>query len=75
METSTKFERKYLHLGRTKLMRFPETCEDDLRALVQKLDELCAVSGKDRVFKLTNILVKCVEHEIEKARESVTESN
>ena len=70
---SNKFDRKYYHLGKTKLMRFPEACEEDLKTLMQRLDELCSVTGKDKVHKLTGILVKCVEHEIEKAQ-SVTES-
>ena len=76
MESIDKFERKYFHLGKTKLMRLPEVCEEDLKTLLQKLDELCSVSGKDKVHKLTGILVKCVEHEIEKVKQNpVTESN
>lgn len=69
-----KFDRKFFNLGPTSLIRIPNICIENVKTIVKKYDVLCSLIGQDKVLKTMSIIEKFLDHEIEKAKEAVTES-
>lgn len=63
------YESKYKNLGKNERIRIPKSCVEHTRSMIEKFDILCLLAGEDRVFKLMGILEKCLDNEIEKARQ------